>query len=334
MMAPAPPSAIPDLGKAWFPTVQWGDKFRLPVLHEDEITRTGKPYPVLATTYKSAMPGKRAAHGLGPKPGEPLDYNQDIRERLGGFEGTLMVNGLTKDDLLDEVWDDLDRVMRFCLESRVEIMVTPQFSYYEVMQNCMTLLNTKRIFMFYQRILEEGFPVAVLDCPPSGLPWYRDEYLHFIQRNQVKMIAFSYQTLGMRGGLTPQMLRGAMDWNADLPADVQIMVFGLAQPLAAVQLMKLMEGRKLYFSGSNASAMSAFFSLLLPGQTGYVSAPPGMTKAEVFLRNVRCQEQTFEAAQRMFDPEPEGDGKGRRSQGRRQARARSRERALERGRRG
>ena len=79
------------------------------------------------------------------------------------------------------------------------------------------------------------------------------------------------------------------------------MVFGLSMPLATMQLLRLFEGRRLYFSGSNAYALAALYNLMLPGQPTAVKAPAGMDKAQVFVRNVRAQEQVMERADELVN---------------------------------
>jgi hypothetical protein len=53
----------------------------------------------------------------------------------------------------------------------------------------LAVVNTDRIFRWYCEAAELGFPHVVLDWPPANVPWARQEYLDFILRNDVKVIA-------------------------------------------------------------------------------------------------------------------------------------------------
>jgi hypothetical protein len=256
----APPSApAPTFPSRYIPSVEWGVKTYLPEMD-------GDPPPVLSTTMKTAKPGK-----------------MPLRERLAGYEGMLIVNGLNRDDMLDDMWDDRRRLYRFCREADVDIMVTPQFSYYDSRQLCMATYNTNRIFQWYVECMEAGFPHVALDMPPYHRDWLVDEYLDFIKRNKVKLISISYQTFRGEMGLDPrQIMNARRRLHRELDPDVAILVYGLGSAQGWVIVATSFPGRQVVFSNTSPFSRANFFKLL-PADA---SAPPGMTKGQVFERNV------------------------------------------------
>ncbi len=241
--------------------------------------------PMIGTTMQSVYGGRRKA--------KPVL----LRERLGGkagYDGKLCVTGLVKDDLLDDVWDDLEHVLKYLRASDVDCVVAPQYSYYDENANGMAVYNANRIFAYYTRCMELGFPTVALDVPPFAAEWLHYEFIDFIVRSDVKVIAGSYQTFGTRGALDPRHVLGARRLHASLPPDVSMMVFGVGQRVGQAQLARLMPGRHLVFADKAPYALAIFFTLLPHG----TNAPPGMKKDEVFARNVAVMTKQVEHATR------------------------------------
>lgn len=250
---------------SYVPAVEWYVKQMMGTLTE----RHGAQWPMIAVSLKTAYPSSRRAGG------------QPLVERVGGYTGPIMVHGLTKDDLLDDRWDDRHRVIAWCREQGVDTMVTPQFSYYEEDQNCMAVYNINRQFAWYVECREAGFAHVALDWPPGAIGWMRDEYLDFVHRNEVKILAPSFQTLREREGLSPQFLRDLQVLHDELPADVAIVAFGLGGLLGMLQLARVMPGRQVAFANTQAYFNAVQFRL----HTGGL-APPGWSKADAFAYNV------------------------------------------------
>lgn len=243
-------------GVEFFPTVEWSAKKWMEPLR----------LPAAGTTMKTAgTPGKTG-----------------IRQRLGGHEGILVVNGLTKDDLLDEVWDRRAAVLRFCRASKVDVMCTPQYSAYPGMPTMMALYNGRRIFQWYELCVEAGFPHVVLDVPPARQPlWLMDEYFAFIDRSKVSSICLSYQQFG-DSDATKEMLWNARLVHRHIPPEVSVIVYGVTRLERQVLLRRTMVGRRLIFSDVNVGAGAAFFAMRPDGKT----APGGWEKSDVFAWNV------------------------------------------------
>ena len=224
---------------------------------------------------------------------------QPIRDRLGGFEGYLVVNGYTKDDLIDDVWDDRAAVIDFCRRSEVDAMVTPQYSFYFERQPCMLLYNAHRIFRWYRECMEAGFPRVVLDLP-SGMATvrYMEDFAEFIVRNEVKYVSLSWQQFKERGGLSPVVMRNAKLWHELLPADVHVLVFGLALPAKIAAAAKLMAGRSLSFMTVEPTARALFYEVMPSG----TKAPAKWSKTDVFTHNyahaTKMTERAYAAARR------------------------------------
>ena len=242
---------------------------------------------MIGTTMQSVYPGRR-----GPRP-------TLLRDRLGGFDGRLVVTGLVKDDLLDDVWDDLPHVIAYCKASGVDVMVAPQYSYYDQEPNGMAVYNANRILSYYSRCVDAGFPVVALDMPPFATQWLHEEFFDFVARSQVKCVALSYQTFRTRGALDPRHVVGARRIHEALDRDVAIMVFGVGTALGMATLNRLFEGRKLIFSGKEPYARAIFYQLMPYGG----SAPAGVKKPEVFARNVAWAQSTAMRVMKRRSPE-------------------------------
>lgn len=236
--------------------------------------------PMLGTTMQTSMPPKR-----------DMNAARTIRERLGGYRGKLIVNGLVKDDMLDDAWDDRSRFIEFALRSRVDVMVVHQFSYYDGDHSCAHLYNANRAFYQYHQFREAGFPLVVMDIPPYHRTWFQDEYLNFVARSDIAAIAISMQTFGFRGSLHPLHIRGLKHIHSRLAPDVAVMVFGIGTLIGMTQITKMFPGRNLVFSGKEPYGQSIFFQLMPNG----TSAPPGMDKAAVFAHNLKWAQNAARA---------------------------------------
>lgn len=284
-----------DLGVTYIPIVEWGGRpWMKALLSGSEGTWTSgydDPCPMLGTTMKTASSG--IARPMGKN--TPRWPRTTLRDRLGGYQGKLLVNGLTKDDVIDDVWDSRQRVMKWCMDSEVEVMVTPQYSSYPEFQNFMMVWNGNRIFRWYAECMEMGFPHVALDIPPNfHARWILEEYFEFIRRNNVKLISLSYQQFRSRGGLDYRTLWNAKLVNASVDKDVTVIVFGPGTVQRMMAQLKLFEGRNVIFSSVEPFARSVFYELMPSG----ASAPPGMRKPEVFCRNV---EAIRKQADRVFE---------------------------------
>jgi hypothetical protein len=281
----------PRFAGRFHPVVQWAANAWLEELHAAQEARTGtRGYPELATTLKTAMPSRGRAWGTARK---------DLRQRLAGYTGTLVVNGLAKDALLDVAWEHLEQVLEFCRASRVDVMVTPNWT----LDGDATAAFA-RARRYYERCADLEFPSVVLDVPPFD-PAIRNRYLNFIHDQAVPAIALSYQSFRGRSGLLPQHMAGAMWWHDQLPDGVHVLVYGVARQIAVAQLGALFRGRPLTFSGVTPYARAIFYQLVLPGSAP-VRAPAGMSKATVFVRNVHTLEdlvtRTLAAVDRPATP--------------------------------
>lgn len=261
--APAP--ALERWGVPFMPAVEWGAK-----AWQDDLTRwnDGQPYEWMATSLRTASPGQTRD-------------GQGLRERLGKYGGKIVVHGLAKDDVLDDIWDRRERVLKWLLAEDPDVMVTPQFSYYSDDQNCMALYNFNRIFRWYTECRDMGFRNVGLDWPPWNVEWARDEFLQFALRNEVKLICPSYQTMGSRGGLISHYLYELRRLHKELPLDVSFLIFGQTNVTAFTQTAMSLPGRNVCFTTSDAFARAAFFRLIGGGL-----APKRFTKGDTFAWNV------------------------------------------------
>lgn len=154
--------------------------------------------------------------------------------------------------------------------------------------NCMALGNVNRSFRWYTECRELGFPNVALDWPPWALPWLYDEYIDFALRNDVKLVAPSYQTLGTSGSLDAHFAKQLMDMHKALPSDVAFLVFGTGSPTVVATICKLLAGREISFVTTDAYAKAIWFKLSTD-----TKAPPGWTKADAFAWNVIYNAKRF-----------------------------------------
>jgi hypothetical protein len=209
--------------------------------------------------------------------------------------------------------------MRWCLEQGVETMVTPQFSYYEVMQNCMAAWNNARIMRWYSECAELGFPHVALDWPPGNMDWAREAYLEFIARNEVKLIAPSLQTFHDVGGVSIKWLADFQRLHQELPSDVGVLMFGVGVVNAFAQIASIFKGRNLTFVSPRAYVQATQWRLLNDARG------PG-SKGDCFADNVLGLQRMADAAMEAVNS-PEAPARGSRRARRVRPRPRPRRRA-------
>jgi len=254
----APPGRVaPPWPVSYAPTVEWGSGVWLDV---------AKP-PMVFVTMKTA---KGSRHS-----------RTTLRRRLGDYEGIVGVNGLCKDDVLDDVWDAREETIEFCHAADVHTFVTPQYSYYDGDPMAMWYYNECRGVEFYRLAVEAGFPVVALDCPPWSPEYMHRDRMSFIQGSGVKCIAMSYQT---RRNMHPTQVRYAQQLNQELDDDVAMIFFGINTLPTILMLAKLYAGRNIMFSNVEPFAKAAFFRLL-----NNQLAPPAWSERPEG-HSMRCQE--------------------------------------------
>lgn len=219
------------------------------------------------------------------KPGPRLN----LRERLGvGPDTIVFVHGQVLDDALEKCWDAREEFFPWLLAEGVEGMIGPQFSTYPDLQNAMALLNVARIMDWYLDTCAAGFKYNVFQHPGFQADWLTQECYDFVARAGCKLVAFSTQTHGSRGGMIPEAIRDHRRAREFYPDDVRWLHFGTTTMLRMKMSAKLLgvfdEDRKIMFSNVVAAAGAAFFTL----NPEKVSAPAGWTKGDVFAHNLEA----------------------------------------------
>jgi hypothetical protein len=162
----------------------------------------------------------------------------------------------------------------------------------------MHLYNQNRIFRWFCEARELGFPHVALDWPPWNAPWQREDLLGFVERNQIKVLAVSYQTiLNKRLGLDGFYISELRRLDRDLPPDVSFIIFGLTQLTGFMQVANTLPRRNIAFSSSAAYAKAALFKLAPSGD----SAPKKFAKHDVFAYNVAIEKKMVDKAMRVRD---------------------------------
>jgi hypothetical protein len=228
--------------------------------------------PMVGTTVKTPWDGFFSERGRIP-----------LRKKLGiSDKTTLILNGLSLDNTLDEVWDDRRAFMEAMLEDGVDVMITPQFSAYPSVQNYMALYNANRVMQWHVEAVEMGFKHVVMQHPGAQAMWLLDEYQDFIGRSGVKLVAFNAQ-LGRRTGTgyDTEALRYTKMTHDAYPKDIAWIVFGPSTYQAVAQTAAICKGRRLLFANVNAYASSVFFQLYPTMR----KAPAGWSKGQCFKHN-------------------------------------------------
>jgi hypothetical protein len=258
-MPSATPAAAPPWPVSFAGTVEWGS---------GHLLELAKP-PMVFVTMKTAKGSRHSRTSL--------------RDRLGGYEGIVGVNGLCKDDVLDLVWDTREETIEFCMEANVHTFVTPQYSYYDGDPIAMWLFNESRGMEFYRLAVDAGFPVVALDCPPWSPDYLHRDRLEFIREAKVKCIAMSYQT---RRNMHPTQVRYARELHGELDDDVSMIFFGVNTLAVMLTLSKLYPGRNVLFSNVEAFAKQAFFRLM----NNQLAPPAWSERAEGHKVRCKCPE--------------------------------------------
>jgi hypothetical protein len=248
----------------YFPTVEWGGRPWMEALEryadgpcpccKRDHGVYGRDWPMAATTMKTAATAYKA------KRVTPL------RTRLGEFQGHLVVTGYTKDNLLDDVWDDRKRLIRWWKEQGVDTLVTPQYSAYPEWNCSLHIYNSHRQMAFYEEAVEAGIPRVAFDLGfGNNAKWYRDDWLTFLHNNQVPTVCLNYQQYASRGALHPMAIREIRMLHDVLPTTTSVMIFGVGTPAKIMQASKLFAGREICFSTVEAYARAAFYQMVPQG---------------------------------------------------------------------
>lgn len=232
-------------------------------------------YPMFGTTLKTFY--------------ESMDSSRrkPLREKLNiSTDALLMVNGLVLDDMLDDCWEDRDRILDELVDE-VDIMVPPQFSAYTALQNWMALYNANRVLEWHCAAVGRGFRHVALQHPGNQAKWLLNEYVEFAHRSNVKLVAISLQTAhhekgGYKGGLYD--LKWAVE---NYPSDCRYIVSGPSSHRLIAQVSSAMRaGRKdvkIAFTNVNAYTGSVFFQVYPTAR----KAPADWSKGRCFSHNVR-----------------------------------------------
>jgi hypothetical protein len=258
---PAVPAASP-FAAAYAPTVEWHSRE-----WNDALTRArDAPYPVLATTLKTALARTKV-----PVP---------LRARLGGFTGQLVISGLARPKTLEAAHARRHHLFEYFASSRVDILCSPGPVRARTDSPAKAAADLERAFEFYTDaaavLPRVAFTLPGGPQPPSALKrcW------EFISEAGVKHVAIGAQQ-HRRGVLDATILNLAKTGNATMPPDVAVLVFGVGSQRRVAVLNQLLRGRPVLYSNTIPAARANFFQML-PGKR---PAPTGMTKAAVYAHN-------------------------------------------------
>lgn len=237
--------------------------------------------PMLVTTAATTLPPKR-----------DMARCKTIRGRLHDYPGLLAVAGLARRDVLEDAWEQRDRVIEFCQHSRVDIMVVHQFARADRPGELGAA--TARAFEQYALYADAGFDTVAMTIPPD--PRYQAEYIAFCISEQVPVVAVESRTDG--GALEPLHLAGLQRIHAGVPVDVPVMVFGVSAVVGMAQLARVLTGRRVLLA-SKVPYFASIYRQLMP----HNMQASGIARSQVFASNVRWM-QDLAVRVHAINPDP------------------------------
>lgn len=219
--------------------------------------------------------------------------NKGLQEALNLTEPVMgVLQFYVKDRAIEGLWDNRKEIYKQLQEFPWKAVIAPNFSVYEDAPRVDHLYNMKRSNVVYNELLEQGFP-AVPD-----ISWYNridlDQWAREINQNNIKTIAFSFQTVSTKSKASNTWRHYLMGYDyliKNIPEDVAVIIAGLVSP----DRLKF-----LRMAGSGRNSISVL------NQTAYVQSRRGvlsekqlestgdLTKEQLFERNMKFYEKAYE----------------------------------------
>lgn len=195
----------------------------------------------------------------------------------------------TKDRTLEGFWDNRKALYAQLSQLEWEVIIAPNYSVYEDAPRMDHLYNIKRSSIVYNELLDAGLP-AVPD-----ISWYNridlDQWIREINQNNVKCIAFSFQTVSTGSKASNTYLHYMMGFKYltdRISEDVEIIIAGLVSP-DRVRLLQTDCQQRLSILNQTAFIQSRRGIL----SDGYIAAPSGLSKNAIFLRNLDFYDREY-----------------------------------------
>lgn len=218
--------------------------------------------------------------------------------REKGLQGTLNlehdVKGVlqfyVKDRTLEGIWDKRKNIISQLKEFPWTAVISPNFSVYEDTPRLDHLYNIKKSSVVYNEMLDAGLP-AVPD-----VSWYNRadlaQWIKEINRNDIKCISFSFQTVGtdIRASNTfLNYLMGFKYLTGQISSNVEVILAGVASP-ARVQAIRNVCPNRISILNQSAYVHSRRGILSETGK----SAPDNISKNEILKKNIEFYDRSYE----------------------------------------
>jgi hypothetical protein len=194
-----------------------------------------------------------------------------------------------KDRTLEGIWDKRTNIISQLQEFTWEAVISPNFSVYEDAPRMDHLYNMKRSSVVYNEMIDAGLP-AVPD-----ISWYNridlDQWIREINDQDIKCIAFSFQTVGtgLRASNTYLNYMMGFKYLMDrIPPEVEIILAGVASPSRVERLRGICQNR---ISVLNQTAYVHSRRGIL-SETGK-SAADLMGKNDLMIRNIDFYDKAY-----------------------------------------
>lgn len=213
---------------------------------------------------------------------QALNIDQDIKGVLQFY---------VKDRAIEGLWDNRKDLYKELLQFPWESVIAPNFSVYEDAPRMDHLYNMKRSSIIYNEMLDAGLP-AIPD-----LSWYNridlDQWCREINKNKVKTIAFSFQTVSTQSKASNTWRHYLMGYHylmQQIPEDVSVVIAGIVSP-DRLQILRTAGNGKNRISVLNQTAY-------LQSRRGILSEKPTgnageLNKNQIFERNMQFFETQY-----------------------------------------
>lgn len=217
--------------------------------------------------------------------------------RENGLQGTLNlennVRGVlqfyVKDRTLEGIWDKRKSIINQLKEFPWAAVISPNFSVYEDTPRMDHLYNIKKSSVVYNEMLDAGLPAL------PDISWYNKadlrEWIREINKNDIKCISFSFQTVGtdLRASNTfLNYLMGFKYLTDQISPEVEIILAGVASP-ARVQVIWNVCKNRISILNQSAYVHSRRGILSETGK----KVPDTIGKNEILLRNINFYDQAY-----------------------------------------
>lgn len=202
-----------------------------------------------------------------------------------------------KDRTLEGFWDNRKSNYKDLKKLNIKAVISPNFSVYEDAPRLDHLYNIKRTTIVYNEMLDVG-----LNAIPD-VSWYSlkdlDRWIKEINRNKVKMIAFSFQVVDVKlkaSNIWKNYLTGFRYLCRNIDPEVEILIIGITSPLRIKEIHAAAFGHRIIVLNQSAFVQSRR-GMLSEGR----SKDTELTKDEIFRRNVIYFNKLYENMNLKFN---------------------------------